>query len=55
MPLKHLKHLKLTLATCSFSANISSLLGRIEARRYVEFAGGRGPVVLVGSGSVVVA
>jgi hypothetical protein len=35
--LKHLKHLKQTLATCSFSATSPLLLGRMEPHRRVEF------------------
>jgi hypothetical protein len=32
IPLKHLKHLKCTLATCVFKCNIYLLLGQIETR-----------------------
>ena len=38
-----------------FQRNISLLLGRMEARRCVVFAGGSGPAALVGGGSAAVA
>jgi hypothetical protein len=53
IPLKHLKHLKQKLATCSFSANIFLLIRRIDTRQHVEFVGGSGSAMLVGSGSAV--
>jgi hypothetical protein len=51
--MKHLKHLKQALATCRFSASISLMLGRMEARQHVEFigvelAGGVEIITLVG-------
>jgi hypothetical protein len=42
--MKHLKHMKHTFST---HCNISLLLGRMEAHRRVEFAGGSGPMALV--------
>jgi hypothetical protein len=54
---KQLQHTSETFETyaCNmqFSANISLLLGRMEARRYIEFAGGSRLTVLVGSNPAV--
>jgi hypothetical protein len=46
-PLKHLKQLKHTFATCAFNTT-SPLLGRMEARQCVVFTEGSGPAAAGG-------